>query len=329
MTQATPGARPHGLTRFSTAGLPGAQRISLWEEHNARALVGLQARTLTGGALEATELNLILPRLQFAQVSGNPHVVERSARQIAEHPAEAVVAYFALEGEGFFYHRDGCEILKPGQAILYDADQPFMRGFSHGLKELALKVPRRTLSELTGRSGLNRPKVFGFRGPDAGSIHAEALASALSGALAGRTADWDGLETTALELLAELLGGGAGQAGHLAAAQAFITARLADPRLSAGRIAAAVGISERHLSRVFAEAGSSVPRAILDARLEAARRQLLSPTGARVPLGGLAAQLGFASQAHFSRSYKEKFGLSPLQDRKSAAAPTSPSSSTT
>ncbi|MFD1210876.1 AraC family transcriptional regulator [Arthrobacter sp. GCM10027362] len=320
MTQGTTGTRPHGLTRFSTAGLPRAQRIALWEEHNARALVGLQARTLTGGVLEATELNLILPRLQFAQVSGNPHVVERSAREIAEHPAEAVVAYFALEGEGFFYHRNGCEILRPGQAILYDADQPFMRGFSHGLKELALKVPRRTLGELTGQSAPNRPKVFSFRGPEAGSAHAEALATALAAALSGRAGDWDRLEATALDLLAGILGEGTGRTGHLAAAQAFIAARLSDQSLSAGRIAAAIGISERQLSRIFAEAGTSAPRAILDARLDAARQQLRSPGTAPLALGAVAAQLGFASQAHFSRSYKDKFGISPLQDRKAAAS---------
>ncbi|WP_347110898.1 AraC family transcriptional regulator [Paenarthrobacter sp. S56] len=320
MTQATPGSRPDGLTRFSTVGLPMARRIPLWEEHNARALVGLQARTLTGAALEATELNLTLPRLQLAGVSGSPHVVERSARDIDEHPADAVVAYFTLKGEGFFYHRDGCEILQPGQAILYDADQPFMRGFSHGLKELALKVPRRTLNELTGRSGLKRPKVFGFRGPGAGAAHAGALTAALSAGLSGRTVDWDGLETTALGLLTELLGAGSGPAGHLAAAQAFITARSADPQLSAGRIAAAVGVSERQLSRIFAAAGTSVPRAILDARLQSARKQLLSPASVGVPLGTLALQQGFASQAHFSRSYKEKFGSPPLQDRRSAAS---------
>jgi transcriptional regulator GlxA family with amidase domain len=33
-------------------------------------------------------------------------------------------------------------------------------------------------------------------------------------------------------------------------------------------------------------------------------------------LGTLALQHGFASQTHFSRSYKEKFGISPLQDRR-------------
>ncbi|MGF9663397.1 helix-turn-helix domain-containing protein [Arthrobacter crystallopoietes] len=315
MMQATGGGRPHGLTRFSTVGLPGDRRITLWEEHNARALVGLQARTLNGTSLEATELNLSLPRLQFARVAGTPHVVERSAREIAAHPAEAVVAYFALEGEGFFYHRNGCEILKPGQAILYDADQPFMRGFSHGLNELALKIPRRTLGEFTGRSGLNRPHVFGFRAPEAGTAHAQALAASLADALSGRAQDWDRLEATTLDLLSHIMNDGGAPLGHLEAARAFITSHLGDAGLSAGRIAAAVGISERQLSRIFAEAGSSIPRSILDARLEAARDQLRSPATSRQPLAAVAARFGFASQAHFSRSYKEKFGLTPLRDR--------------
>jgi transcriptional regulator GlxA family with amidase domain len=63
-----------------------------------------------------------------------------------------------------------------------------------------------------------------------------------------------------------------------------------------------------------------VPRAILDARLAAARQLLHSPGAGQLPLGALALQQGFASQAHFSRSYKEKFGISPLQDRRAATS---------
>lgn len=304
--------------RFSTAAVPAAQRIQLWEDHNARALVGLEARTLSGLALEASELNLNLPRLQLARVSGSAHLVERSVRQIAAHPAESVVAYFALEGEGFFSHRDGCAILRPGQGILFDVDQPFVRGFSQGLQEIALKVPRRTFADLTGCSSLKRPQIFQFRGPGPGSAHAEALVRGLAGALSGRLTDWDELESASLDLLARILGDEGSPASHLRAAQDFIAGRISDSRLSAARIAAAVGISERQLSRVFAEAGASVPRTILNARLDAARRQLRTQGGPRIPLGELSGRLGFASQAHFSRSYKEKFGTSPLQDRRRA-----------
>src|ERR1700751_3137412 len=60
---------------FSTAGLPAARRVELWEEHNATALIGLAVRTER--PLEATELNIRLPRLHLARLVGSPHVVDR------------------------------------------------------------------------------------------------------------------------------------------------------------------------------------------------------------------------------------------------------------
>jgi AraC-like DNA-binding protein len=308
--------RPHGITQFATSGIPDARRIALWEQHNARSLVGLKARTLDGESLEAVELNLNLPSLQLAKVTGTPHVVERDARQIAEHPAEGVVAYFALRGQGTFYHRGGCEMLSPGQGIIYDADQPFSRGFADGLSELALKIPRATLKELTGRPNLARPYVFRFGGPvTGGTVHARALARSVGGALGGSAVEWDALETTVTGLLGSLLGD-CTPGGHVAAADAFIAAHLADPDLTAGRIAAAVGISERQLSRLFAESGRSIPQAVLEARLAAVRSSLADPAQARMPLSEVAARFGFASQASFSRSYRAHFGTTPLRDRR-------------
>ncbi|MHA6969065.1 hypothetical protein ACX5K5_15375 [Glutamicibacter bergerei] len=112
------GQRAAGVIRFSTAGLPEPRRVELWEKHNSRSLIGLGCRTLNGASLEATEHNLQLPGIQFAHVAGNPHVVERTQSYISATPADAVVVYFNLEGEAFFYHRDGCEMLRPGQAFL-------------------------------------------------------------------------------------------------------------------------------------------------------------------------------------------------------------------
>ena len=43
---------------FSTAGLPAARRIELWEGHNTAALIGLSCHTAVPGALEATEVNV-------------------------------------------------------------------------------------------------------------------------------------------------------------------------------------------------------------------------------------------------------------------------------
>lgn len=297
---------PPGLTRFRTHDLPGSRRLAGWEEHNARALVGLRAQPLGDRPFDGTEVNLTLPRLRLARVSGSPHAVERDVRQIAVHPADGVVVYFALAGEGHFEHRGGRELVAPGQALVVDGDQPFRRTFSRGLTELVLKVPRALVRET--RPGPVKPRVFSVQD----NAHAQALVTTLSGALRGGPADWEGLELVATSLLGVLLGDDRTDTGDLAAAHAFIAAHLADQDLSASRIAAAIGYSERHLSRLFARSGQSVPQAVLTARLDAARRMLAEP----ISLAEVAARSGFASQAHFSRTYRARFGTTPCRDRR-------------
>jgi hypothetical protein len=53
---------------FSTAGLPAARRIELWEGHSMAALIGLSCHTAVPGALEGTEVNVQLGRIQLARV---------------------------------------------------------------------------------------------------------------------------------------------------------------------------------------------------------------------------------------------------------------------
>jgi Helix-turn-helix domain len=95
---------------FSTAGLPAARRIELWEGHNAAALIGLSCHSTV--PLEATEVNVPLGR--------------------------------------WFRDEDGTRELRPGQLLICDADRPFARGFARGLEELAIKVPREALALIKG-----------------------------------------------------------------------------------------------------------------------------------------------------------------------------------
>jgi len=312
--------RPHGLTRFATSGIPDERRIPLWEQHNARSLVGLRARTLGDAPFQGVELNLNLPTLQLARVRGTPHVVERDHRHIAEHPADGVVAYFILRGTGHFNHRGGREGLSAGQGILCDVDQPFSRDLSAGVDELAVKFPRATLKELTGTSNLAGPQVFSFRGTAPGATHAGVLAQIIGGAMSGDAFEWDALEQRVVALLGHMLGNAGSPMSHVSAAEAFIASYFAAPGLSAGRLAAAVGISERQLSRLFAESGCSVPQAILEARLQGARDFMASPEHATTPLSEVAARNGFASQAYFARSYRAHFNTTPSRDRKELLA---------
>jgi AraC-like DNA-binding protein len=103
-------------------------------------------------------------------------------------------------------------------------------------------------------------------------------------------------EGAVLDLVAVLAGGGkAGRTAALrAAAYGYIEDHLADPALGAAQIAAAAGISERHLSRVLAAGGTTVPSLVRSRRLEVAYGMLAN---GGPPVAEVAARCGFTSAA--------------------------------
>jgi AraC-like DNA-binding protein len=314
-----PPPRARGVVAFSTLDVPLEKRIELWESHNEDALIGLRCRTLTSAVLDATEINLQVDRVHLARVRGSSHVVERDARMIERRPSESVALFFSLVGEAFFYHDDGVRTLQPGQMLMCDADRPFMRGFSHGLEELVVKIPRALFAEATGIDRVDQPRVVSF----AAGSNAVAHTLATTVGRAARDADPDPVdEDTLLDLVAALTGSRDRDAtsAHRAAAQTYIEQNLTDPHLSAEVVAAAVGLSTRHLSRVFATAGTGFPRYVLGRRLEHARKLLEKPEATTLTVAEVAHRCGFASAAHFSSAFKTRFGETASDVRRRAAS---------
>jgi AraC-like DNA-binding protein len=96
---------------------------------------------------------------------------------------------------------------------------------------------------------------------------------------------------------------------HRAAARAFIEEHFTDPMLCAADVAAGTGISERHLSRLFAAAGTSVPRHILSRRLDAAYSMLTTDPAKGLRTSDVAARCGFTSVGYFSQTFRKRFGI--------------------
>lgn len=83
--------------------------------------------------------------------------------------------------------------------------------------------------------------------------------------------------------------------------------------LSIPEIADQVKISHRQLNRLFLRyVGKSPAVYYRDIRLDRARGLV---TQTDMPMSEIAIASGFASQVHFSRAYRERFGLSPRTDR--------------
>ncbi|MCG8149389.1 helix-turn-helix domain-containing protein [Pimelobacter simplex] len=290
-----------------------ADGVADWERHNAEALIEL-ACSLPATAFRAREVNVQVDRMGVAHVAGTPHTVTRGPALVDARPADAIAVYATLRGEALLESSGRRHVIRPGRVLLCDVDRPFLRDFGHGLEELAVKVPRALFAEATGLTSLAAPLVV-----DAG---ADPFARALV-RLVGRTVAagvrLPAEEIALLELVSVLATGPRGSVtlAHRAAARAHIDEHLTDPTLSASSVAAGAGISERQLSRVFADAGTSVPRQILARRLDLAHALLAA--GAAERTADVAARCGFASASYFSQAFRRRFGRGAGEVRRAAA----------
>jgi AraC-like DNA-binding protein len=98
-------------------------------------------------------------------------------------------------------------------------------------------------------------------------------------------------------------------------AKSYIDQHLADPNLGAERIAQAMFISVRQVYKLWETEPLSLGQWILDRRLEAARDQLTSSRGRRQTIAAIARRWGFADSTHFSRRFRQAYGMSPREWR--------------
>ncbi|MEV0779571.1 helix-turn-helix domain-containing protein [Streptomyces sp. NPDC050428] len=91
----------------------------------------------------------------------------------------------------------------------------------------------------------------------------------------------------------------------------YIREHLADRDLSAARIAAAHGISVRHLYAVLSRSGISLGDWIRTRRLAECRRELAGPKGRLRTVAAIGRSWGFVDATHFSKVFKRTYGISP------------------
>ncbi|MBI5130256.1 MAG: helix-turn-helix domain-containing protein [Rhodopseudomonas palustris] len=100
----------------------------------------------------------------------------------------------------------------------------------------------------------------------------------------------------------------------LAMSEALIRDHLASPELSPDWLAAELSVSRASLYRLFENRGG-IMRYVQERRLLAVQAALSDPLENR-RLSRLAADLGFKSEAHFSRSFRARFGITASAHRK-------------
>jgi len=102
----------------------------------------------------------------------------------------------------------------------------------------------------------------------------------------------------------------------LAECRGYIEENLDDPQLGPGTVAAARHVSVRHLHRLFEPTGTGVAGYIRRRRLDRCRSDLLASGATDAPVAAIGARWGLPDPAHFSRVFKQEYGLPPAEYRR-------------
>lgn len=91
----------------------------------------------------------------------------------------------------------------------------------------------------------------------------------------------------------------------------FTQVHISNPQLSTGVVARSCGISPRYASTLFQQLGTTFGKFLWSQRLERAKEWLASSDPRSTSVSEIAYAVGFKSTAHFSRSFRKAFKVSP------------------
>ncbi|MFJ9588680.1 AraC-like ligand-binding domain-containing protein [Streptomyces acidicola] len=257
--------------------------------------------------------------LRFCSARATAVTLRRTERLAREDKEPAVFVALQMTGTSLAVQNGRTCLLRPGAFAVYESIAPYTLLFDEGVDghffrfpRAALALPERLVRDITAVPlGPDNPiarLAFTYFSQLAVSdemhqgVHADAVVEPSVELLRAVLASQHGNSGLARGPLEATLGP---RITH------YIRAHLADPDLSAARIAAAHDISVRHLYAVLSRSGISLGDWIRTHRLAECRRELAGPSGRRRTIAAIGRSWGFADATHFSKVFKQAHGISP------------------
>jgi AraC-like DNA-binding protein len=313
------------MERVSTLNLPTSGRMAAWNDLYSSRMSRVE---FTPGDKQKFDAELSIGRLgpvKLAKLSVDRCSIERTRRHLAQSPR---LYSFLLQASGtnVFYHYGHEAHLSEGDIVLCDTGMPHYCHTEGPSQTVMVRVTPDVLREY-----LPSPEQFcGLKLGHAVGVTQTVAAMVRSLSEEINFGSRQDYETRIASYLLEMLSisytmGFDCQSSPSAAAWRrrndvvrYIEDHLRDPSLTAESVAEGVHLSSRHLRTIFSASGEKVSAYILRRRLEECARKIRDPAWNGQTLMKIAFSWGFNSAAHFTRSFRDQFGVSPREYRRAA-----------
>jgi len=255
--------------------------------------------------------------LKLCRLSASPHRVVRTPDLIRQDNRGLLKMVVQVEGSAWFQQGGRKALLSAGEWSIYDTARPYTVSNITDVEQLVLLVPREEVlphgldpdaslvRRYSARAGIGRLTCELIRAAfdptstcdaEAADEAADSITQLIRHSLlerCGRPSDLSVRET-----LRDLI-------------KSYIERNLRDPGLSIEKLTVTFNCTKRNLHKAFSSEGTTICTYIWRSRLERCRRDLDDPACSAKSITDVAFFWGFNSSTHFSRAFKEAFGVSP------------------
>jgi len=312
--------------RLSTDEIDDRDRFAYWLDMICAMYARLECDppdVEVQGQIEFSDLGA----LQLTSLRSNVQFVRRTPSMIRGDTRDACLVMIQREGHARV-RQDGRESrLAPGDFVMYDTIRPYELHFEDRSHQVMIVcLPRSelqphvaNLQDLTARTvpgtcaaGNLLLSMIDTLRHDVDRLHPSSVIGVSEGITSIVAAGLRSLPEANVQQATRL------SSYQVARVKAYVMDHLRDPELTVGSIAAAMRLSPDHLSRLFRGEPAPLSRWIWQQRLDACRRELCDPRRMHSSVSDIAFSWGFNDATHFSRSFRQQFGLSPREWRRDA-----------
>lgn len=302
---------------YTTADLEPKQKYDYWHEVVCKHFVTANSVKNFDGGFEAELTCNRFGRTQVSRLDAPSHRWQRDRRHIRRDDQDDYLLGVVRQGEGKLEQNGNTAIQRQGGIGLYDTALPFTYDLSASIYILTL--PRDIISSHAPHARLllaqNLECDPGLTAMLCGMIECllDLEADAREMSLVK-----EHLSNSLLSIVMAILDlNGTAQSiddptsASMEKILAYARANLTDPDLSPEDIASHACVSTRTMNRRFARHGTTPMRWIMQERLRLGMRYLSGKRAKSVTEAAFMA--GFNDISHFSRSFKQQFGHSPVE----------------
>ena len=314
----TPMIDDSGVIHWSTDAVAPAERLDYWLSVIRQGLDEHEVSSPSALEFGASLASARCAQIAVNTVKGTPQNVHRTKRTIARSDSSNYYLRCTLDAPWAAGQKNGVSRLLPGDAMLFDAKQPYELYFEEAANLITLRLPVEWVE-----SWLTDPQAHCGRRIDANSGWGQPLSSfiqQLTPEVAAKPPLPARLMTDQLgSLLALATNAFAGPqkendqtvAAFIHRATECLQQRYAEQSLTAQAVAADLYISERTLHRYFARGGTTFLQHLMKHRMVVADRMLRDPRFDRITVSEIGRRVGLVDTSHFIRQCRSSLGVTP------------------